>query len=275
MPLMYADSDGYVAPPKKKPEEEALPKPPGFTPAAQYQYADSPIPGVDPFRLAQASDAFRRAQNDINQRRLGMLTDAGFRAKGFDEATGMATDVEVDPTSMYGGFQQMLDQQARQSMAAEEEGAGRGFTGGLANQAASRLRYEHGGQSRQFGSALTRALSGLSQDWLGAKNTYNDTLWQAKLDAARMAIDAGQFTPVGAIGDDTNGAATDDFVASQTPAAVARAKTLAKKLTPAENALHVRSVALNKKYGLGPDPAEKALAARSKALNKKHNLGRR
>lgn len=240
-----------------------------------YQYADSPIPGVDPFRLAQASDAFRRAQNDINQRRLGLLTDAGFRARGFDEATGMATDVEVDPTSIYGGFQQMLDQQARASMAAEEEGAGRGFSGGLANQAASRLRYEHGGQSRQFGSALTRALSGLSQDWLGAKNTYNDTLWQAKLDAARMAIDAGQFTPVGAIGDDTNGAATDDFVASQTPAAVARAKTLAKKLTPAEKALNVRSVALNKKYGLGPDPAEKALAARSAALNKRYGLGRR
>lgn len=205
--------------------------PASVTPKAvnPYEYADSPIPGVDPFRLAQASDAFKRAQNDINQRRLGLLTDAGFRAKGFDETTGMATDVEVDPTSMYGGFQQMLDQQARASMAAEEEGAGRGFTGGLANQAASRLRYEHGGQSRQFGTALTRALSGLSQDWLGAKTNYDNTLWEAKLDAARLAIDAQQFTPVG---DTSNAVATNDFVSQQTPAAVARAKTLVKKLTP-------------------------------------------
>lgn len=245
---VYADSGGYDNPVKKKQPEEL--------PAGKYQFADSPIPGVDPFRLAQASDAFKRAQNDINQRRLGLLTDAGFRAKGFDEGTGMATDVEIDPTSMYGGFQQMLDQQARSSMAAEEAGAGRGFTGGLANQAASRLRYEHGGQSREFGSAMTRALSGLSQDWLGAKGTYNDTLWQAKLDAARMAIDAGTFTPVGAIGNeadpnDTNGNATDPFVASQTPAAVTRAKALVKKLTPPEKALNARSKALNKKYNLG------------------------
>ena len=250
--------------------------------AATYQPVNSPIPGVDPFRLSQASEAFKRAQNDINQRRTGLLSEAGFRAKGFDEATGMATDVEIDPTSMYGGFQQMLDRQARDSMAAEDEGAGRGFGGGLANQAASRLRYEHGGQSREFGTALTRGLSGLSADWLGAKTNYDNTLWQAKLDAARQAVDAQQFTPVGDFEDTSNATATNDFVAEQTPAAVTRAKQLARRLTPVVNQRTMETRANEEAArrraaaeAAARKRAEAATAARSKALNKKHNLGRR
>lgn len=227
------------------------------TPAAT---TNSPIPGVDPFRLAQANDAYQRAVNSINQRRTSTLGQYGFRAKSFDDQ-GNAQDLEVDPTSMYGGYQQMLDQQAGDSMAAAESGAGRGFTGGLANQAEGRLRYQSGAQSYKLGSDLLSTLGGFRSEQLGAKTNYDNELWQSRLDAARLAIDNGDFTPVAdgttvtdlndpssPLAGTTNGSATDmsgNIVRPPASNNAARARSLAQK------ALAARSVALNKKYNLG------------------------
>lgn len=162
--------------------------------AASGVTSNSPIPGVDPFALATANSAYERALTSVNSRRGSTLSQYGFKANGFDDS-GNPTGLEVDPTSMYGGYQQLLDKQANDSMDAENAGAGRGFSGGLANQAEGRLRYTQGGERLTLGSGLLGSLGSLNQELLGAKDTLGNAKYQAYLDAARTAADAQDYTP--------------------------------------------------------------------------------
>lgn len=219
-------------------------------PAATTQ--GSPIPGVDPFRLAQANDAYARALASINSRRGSTLTSYGFKASGYDE-NGTPIGLEVDPTSMYGSYQQMLDEQARSSIAAENEAGSRGFSGGLANQGESALKYGQGAQRLQLGSGLLADMGTLNQSLLAAKKAQGDELYQARLDAARAAADSQNFIQVPSDPYSNPGAATPGTtpelpsvpvtpkqtaakvaavaraVAAKTP--VSRAQVLAKKVT--------------------------------------------
>lgn len=200
----------------------------------------SPIPGVDPFALATANDAYTRAVASVGARRGSTLSQYGFKANGFDDS-GNPLGLEVDPTSTYGAYQSLLDKQAHDSMDAEEAGAGRGFTGGLANQAEGRLRYTQGGERLNLGSGLLGSLGSLSQELLGAKTTRDQAIYQAQLDAARLAADQGNWTPYATTPDDptTNAGAVQPPV--DTPTArptttvtktpVSRATVLAKTLT--------------------------------------------
>lgn len=219
------------------PPAQAPPLAPEPTQTAEGVTKNSPIPGVDPFRLAQASDAYNRALASVNSRRASTMTTYGFKASGYDD-TGNATGLEVDPNSMYGSYQQMLDAQARESMAAEDEGAGRGFSGGLANRAEGALKYSQGAQRLQLGQGLLGGLGSLNQELLSAKKAYDDELYNARLDAARRAADAQQYTPVQYTPEtsappppDTTNVPHDlPLVKPTTPKTVAKAQVLAKKV---------------------------------------------
>lgn len=202
--------------------------------------SNSPIPGVDPFAIAQANDAYNRALASVNSRRGSTLSQYGFKAGGFDDS-GNPTDLEVDPLSQYGSYQQLLDKQAQDSIAAEDAGAGRGFSGGLANQGESRLRYTQGGERLNLGQGLLGGLGTLNQELLAAKEKRGTALTNAYLDPTRTAIDSGDWTPYETT--PLNPATNTSVPAPYVPAAAART---AAKNTPAKATVLAKKVTANR-----------------------------
>ena len=151
---------------------------------------NSPIPDVDPMLLAQANDAYARAQAAIQSRRRNTLTSYGFMANGYDDS-GNPTGLAVDPKSMYGKYQQMLDSQAHNSMDAENAGLSAGFVGGLANQGESALRYQQGGERLNLSNAMLGEFSSEEQDLLNAQAVRDQAILNAYLSGAR----SGDYTP--------------------------------------------------------------------------------
>lgn len=209
---------------------------------------NSPIPGVDPTRIAQANDAYSRALASVNSRRGATLTSYGFKASGYDDS-GNPLGLEVDPTSQFGAYQQMLNKQAQDSMAAEDASSGRGFTGGLANQGESSLRYSQGADRLTLGQGLLGSLGSLNTELLGAKQTQDDALYQARLDAARLAADQGNWTPYETTPDDptTNaGAITVPIIKPLASPTTTVTKTPVSKATALAKTLTAKKVRANK-----------------------------
>lgn len=156
----------------------------------------SPIPGIDPFLMASATTAYQNALNQVNQGRTSKLNQYGFKATSFDDQ-GNPVGLGVDPNSLYGSFQQLLQSQAGDASQAEEDAAGRGLAGsGLANAMEGSMKYGWGASDVNLGSALTGDLGQLSAQALGAKDQYNQTLYQGQQDAIANAIVNGDFNPV-------------------------------------------------------------------------------
>lgn len=154
----------------------------------------SPISGVDSYAQAAnaAKLAYQQAITKVGSNRQSLLRQYGYTAE-IDPNTGSYSNLRVDPNNQYGDLQQMLRNQAQQDQQAEFGAEERGLHGGLANQGASDLRYAHGAESSQFGTNLIGSMSDLDQQSLGAKQSYDDTLYNAQLDAARQALAAQMF----------------------------------------------------------------------------------
>jgi len=153
-------------------------------------------PTIDPFVLAQANDAYSRAVNSVNSGRQGLLSKYGYKATGFDD-TGNAVGLDVDPNSLFGSFQQLLQQQAGDAMTAEDNATGRGFSGtGLGNQELGADKYTWGAQDLDLGSSLQQGLGQFGQQLLQAKTDKDNAIYQGNLDAINTAILNGDFGTV-------------------------------------------------------------------------------
>lgn len=165
-------------------------------PAAPPTSGGSPIPGIDPFLQASATTAYMNALNQVNQGRTSKLGTYGFKADSFDDQ-GNPVGLGVDPNSLYGNFQQLLQGQAGDAAGAEANAAGRGLAGsGLANAAEGGMKYGWGAQDVDLGRGLTSDLGSLSAQALSAKDAYNNTIYSGTQDAIWNALNAGDFTSV-------------------------------------------------------------------------------
>lgn len=146
--------------------------------AAPYATA---IPGADSYASADvmATNAYNKALTQINQNRLNTLTSYGYTGT-VDPSTGVVGGVRIDPNSIYGDAQQLFHNQALQDRNAEFAAEDRGLHGGLAHQAASELRYQHGAERTQLGGSLESALGSLDQQQQQAAESRNNALWQAE-----------------------------------------------------------------------------------------------
>lgn len=141
----------------------------------------APIPGADQYAGADvlATNAYNKALTQINSNRLNTLTSYGYTGT-VDPTTGVVGGVRIDPNSIYGDAQQLFHNQAIEDRNAQFAAEDRGLFGGLAHQAASELRYQHGAQRTKLGGDLQSALGNLDLQQQQAAESRNNALWQAE-----------------------------------------------------------------------------------------------
>ncbi len=197
---------------------------------------DTPIPGVPQYGQAAlaAKTAYGNALARINQRRGSLLRSSGFAAD-INSDSGVVANMRVDGSNKYGQLQQLnRDQASRDEMtrwSGIERGLGAG--GGLAAQMRSQGRYEFGREDSDFAQRLTESLSGLQDEQTSAAYSRDRALYEAELEAARMAIQGGDFNPADFSGIDIGG--EDPAIASNSASS---SKTTPRKTTPAKLTNH-------------------------------------
>ena len=232
---------------------------------------DTPIPGVPQYGQAAlaAKTAYQNALARINQRRSGLIRDAGFQADVNPE-TGVVGGMRVDGSNKYGTFQLLNRSQAQRGLAARnmalERGLGAG--GGLAAQMQNEARFSFGQEDADLSRRLLESLSGLQDEQNQAAYQRDAALYQAELEAARMALQERMFNEAqaarAAVESFGQGGGGSPAPAGAGPAHYPSADGAAQKAAQA---------ALNSAKRKGLSPAEAALAARSAALNSMYNLG--
>lgn len=209
-------------------------------------------------QYAMAEKAYQQALARFNQQRKGLLAQNGY-AGDINAKTGMVGNVRVDPNSLYGNLQEMLHGQALEDQNATFGAQDRNLIGGLANQAASELAYEHHGQTTSLANTLLDNLSNINSQQVDAKSALDQALWQMQQAAAGNAIAAGNFNPVQAIADAAAGTRFKD-APTFTPSATRSAQQTMQAVNPGGyNELQAWSRAMNAKYGASPAKTRKAL----------------
>jgi hypothetical protein len=239
---------------------------------------DAPIPGADTYATAAlgAKTAYQNALTRINSKRQDTLRTYGYLGD-IDPTNGTLSNLRVDPYNQFGGLQQMLrsnaDEVDQARMAAEE----RGLHGGLAHKGLSDARYDFGNASQQLGTSLSGTLGGYQDDQNSAAYTRDQTLYNAELDAARLAIENQQFNPadptpgpaaphdIPDISDYASGAQTDPFanLNNLSPADWARLKASSVK-PKTQSVPYVNSPGLNTSSAKKTTTAAASLVARAK-----------
>lgn len=229
----------------------------------------TPIPGVPQYGQAAlaAKTAYGNALARLNARRGSLLRSSGY-AGDIDSETGVVKNVHVDGSNQYGGLQQLNRSQATRDEQAGWAGVERGLGagGGLAAQLRNQTRFDFGREDSDFAQSLIANLGGLQDEQNSAAYERDSALYQAELEAARLAAQNEQFNPAD-FGPDP---------APSAPAASAPAASAAPRNYPAANpaAQKAAQAALNAANKKKLTPAEAALAARSAALNSMYKLGR-
>ncbi len=226
----------------------------------------TPIPGVPQYGQAAlaAKTAYGNTLTRLNQQRSSLLRKSGF-AGDINAESGVVTNMRVDGSSRYGGLQQLNRSQAMRDDQARWSGIERGLGagGGLAAQMRNQSRFDFGREDADFAQGLLESLSGFQDEQNSAAYSRDAAMYQAELEAARLAIQQQQFNQANFRDPDPgpapSAAAPQAAAPRNYPAATPAAQRAAqsalnaaqnKKLTPAEAALAARSAALNKMYGL-------------------------
>ena len=202
----------------------------------------TPIPGVPQYGQAAlaARTAYGSALARINQRRGSLLRSSGF-AGDIDSESGVVRNVRLDGANKFGALQQLNRSQAMRDESARWAGIERGLGagGGLAAQMRSHERYDFGRQDADLAQSLLESLSGLQDEQTQAAYGRDRALYEAELEAARMAIQAGDFNPTdfdpsGDGGSGVGAARATTSTASPQQLAAAHRATLArvKQFTP-------------------------------------------
>lgn len=151
-----------------------------------------------------AKQAYGNALTRINQGRQQTLRQYGYQAD-FDENTGVANNLRVDPSNPYGAYQTMLRSHSDDFYGERDDLIGRGISGGLRNAAMSKLRQRFGGDAAALGTSLTGTLAGFQGEQNEAKYDMDRSIYEAQLQAAMMEageMDFGDFGGDGGYYDD-------------------------------------------------------------------------
>lgn len=158
------------------------------------------IPGASVYgqSVALAKRAYQQALARINQQRSSTLRNYGYQAD-VDADTGTYKNLRVDPGNQYGLYQKMLRDHALRGEQAKDIAISRGLSmsGGLGAQYETQLRRDFGDESSQLGQTLSQLLFQLQDQHSQAKWDYDSALWQAQLEAARGAVESGDFSDSG------------------------------------------------------------------------------
>lgn len=160
----------------------------GTSRASGASFTPGPIPNIDIYARAEvmANNAYDKAVAQLNQNRLNTLTNYGYTGN-VDPTTGVLSGVRVDPNAIHGQLQDLLHNQALEDQQATFAAQDRGLLGGLAHQAGSEMRFQHGSQDTALGTNLTQALADYQSQQQDAAQAKNDALWQAEQTAANAA----------------------------------------------------------------------------------------
>lgn len=152
----------------------------------------TPVPGGAGYAQASllAKNAWDVARTRIQQQRGNLLRQYGYNQ-------GADGSLSVDANNPYGKYQQMLHGQATESDQAgnQARGAGWGGSSGMIGRVLENLRYNQGGQQADLGMALQGGMSDLAGQDQSAETDYNNALYEAELQAARDAVDKGNYSP--------------------------------------------------------------------------------
>lgn len=152
----------------------------------------TPIPGAPGYGQANllARRAYENAMSRFAQRRAQRLLHYGYTR----DAQG---NLSVDPNNEYGQYQQMLRGQDVSSRRLDryQRASGWGEGSGYLGAAREDLQREQGGQGAALGQALAGELADISQGEQGAEYERDRALYQNELEAARDAINQGNFNP--------------------------------------------------------------------------------
>ena len=163
----------------------------------------TPIPGLSGYAGAAqlANQAYTNAMARYTRQRSDTLLKYGY-SQGADGSLG------VDANNPYGGYQQMLKNEAGQTQGLERAQAGSGWGGSSGYLGAQRenLQYAQGGEQAQLGQAITGDLAGISEGEQEASYNKNAALYQGQENAAQQAIQNQQYNP-GAAADPVSQAA--------------------------------------------------------------------
>lgn len=190
----------------------------------------APIPGAAGYEQANllARRAYENAMTRLQQQRSQTMLKAGYRR----DAQGK---LSVDPNNEYGGYQQMLRGESAQTHGLEraQHASGWGEGSGYLGAQADELQHAQGGEQAAFGQDFENTLAQLGQGETDAAFTRDQSLYQNELDAAREAIDKGNFNPA-----DYSGLDVPDYGAP--PAPVPKAPARRAKPVPARRNVHQR-----------------------------------
>jgi len=212
----------------------------------------TPIPGVPQYGQAAlaAKTAYANTLARINQRRQSLLRQSGFAGE-IDGESGVLKNMRVDGGNRYGALQLLNRSQAMRDEAARFQGVERGLGagGGLAAQLRNQVRFDFGNEDSGLAEALLENLSSVQDEQNTAAYQRDAALYQAELEAARLAIQNQQFNQADFSG--LEGTPQQQAAAAAATAASVPAPTSSKAKAPWEKALAARSAALNAKYRLG------------------------
>lgn len=146
-----------------------------------------PYSGVYAEQETLAQRAYEDALSRIKSQQQKFYQQSGYNYDVTNK--GEFTNIREDPTSQYGGIQQMRRQQGQDLNATRFASAARGFKGpGLAAQGESDVRYQQGAQTRQFGLGLIEGGEAFSQERLAALRERNERVLAAQAGSRNEAI---------------------------------------------------------------------------------------
>lgn len=147
------------------------------------------FPGADVYAGAEtaANTAYGNALVRLNQQRQSTLNQYGYMGD-IDPNSGALTNMRVDPNNPYGQYQQTLRGGAQESEAATDDAAGRGLSGGLAQQGQTQAKYDFGKATNALGTSLTDTLGGYDTSQTDADNQRVEAVTSAREQAAAAAL---------------------------------------------------------------------------------------
>jgi len=128
--------------------------------------------------------------NKINMQRGTLLNQYGY-------TQGTDGSVSVDPANQFGKFQQMMRSEAGANDQARfaQRASGFGGSSGYLQHAMALLGQKNAAEHGQLGSDLQSSLNDLTGQGLDAQDTLNNSLANAQLTQAQLAIQNQQFNP--------------------------------------------------------------------------------
>lgn len=153
------------------------------------------IPGGALIAQAQlaAKARFQQRLADITKKRQSTARTGGYQFDVGDD--GLVQNWRVDPYNQYGQFQLLNRAQAAEgyNVVGQNIDRGLGTGGGLAAQNMDNARFLWGQQDAALGQSLVDQLGALDEEQQQAKYEMDRALWEAQLEALRMAAQGGDY----------------------------------------------------------------------------------